>query len=217
MTWTELKTYIKIKTSLRFIETIKKYDIWITLDDQKLDCEIYKEDPVSADQTDFETNYKADANSPKMTIDDDTPLKVSVGVMATHLFVDGDEVTHTCTKTEYTFFKSWDLADSYLKGLTFIVEKKESLMKIYRNTTDLLAEVDFGIAEDLMKLSIVDPLHRDFNIYKNDVGVYILKMNSDNTPFDNITVEMKISTTTTSFDPMDLKFRYAAIIYNKVT
>lgn len=67
MTWTELKQSINKFSLVKYIETDDKYDIWYMLGNKKLDCEILKEDPINAEQTNFESVCKALANYDNVT------------------------------------------------------------------------------------------------------------------------------------------------------
>lgn len=62
--WATLKTYITNKAKLRYIDRETFYLISYKDDDSTFQCSILIEDPANADQDDFETNYKEDANKP---------------------------------------------------------------------------------------------------------------------------------------------------------
>lgn len=64
MTWTELKGYLKNKSNLRYTEDTNTYDIWIEIDREKYNCEIYKNEAShDADKENFENEYKDSSNT----------------------------------------------------------------------------------------------------------------------------------------------------------
>lgn len=162
------------------------------------------------------TKSAAITNAGRLTVDIDTitqnPLKVTAPIMNTHYFIDDTEVTYSCSDTEDTVFKTWDYENSFLKGLMVVIEKKETIIKFYKNSTDLLCEVNLLKAEDLFQLNSTEPLHPMFSLYKNSVGVYICKLSFDNSPFDKIEVKLRHAETGSK----DLKIRYGILIYNKI-
>jgi hypothetical protein len=213
MTWTELKSYIKSKGNLRFIESTEKYDIWVMLDGTKLDCEMEKETPATTDQVDFETNYKSFANINVYAVyeADGSPLKVSSPIMKTQFFIDDTEVSHDCTDTVDTLFKTWNFSDSYLKGLAITIEKKETIVKILLDDIEIV-NINILNADNVFNLLDTPPLAPLFDLYLNDVGVYVLKLGFDNTPFNEIELKLRNAEVGTR----SLKYKYGVVVYNKV-
>lgn len=213
MTWTKLKQYITDKTATKYTETEKVYFVWLELGREKLYTEIYKDSPFhDEDKIDFETNYKPHCSLSSTGVYDATnPIKVSAPIMITHYDIDAIEVLNSCTDTADTLFKTWNFENSYLKGLTIVVEKKETIIKVIRDETDLLIELNVLDAENLFKLNSMEPLHPMFSLYRNDVGVYITKLSFDNTPFNKIEIKLKNAEVGTR----NLKFKYGVIIYNE--
>lgn len=63
VTYSELKTFSADRDApLHFVETSKKYFIFSTDGPVIAETRIIKKSPISSDQSDFETNFKTDAN-----------------------------------------------------------------------------------------------------------------------------------------------------------
>ncbi len=139
------------------------------------------------------------------------PVKVSAPIMITRYDIDPSETSISCDDTTDTLFKTWDFTGSFLKGITLVVEKKETVIKVFRDTTDLLVNVDCLAAESLFQLNSIEPLHPMFSLYRNAVGVYVCKMSFESTPFDKIEIKLRHA----EAGSKDLQLRYGVLIYNR--
>lgn len=64
LSWAELKTIQQsIGGSFRYVDQTENYLIWLVDQGVLVSCEIPKTSPAGTDQSDFETNFKDDANS----------------------------------------------------------------------------------------------------------------------------------------------------------
>ena len=67
--WTEFKTIVTSKDlSIQYREGTSEYNLWASDTNDEYLCFISKTDPASTDQTDFENNYKDNANSSIATL-----------------------------------------------------------------------------------------------------------------------------------------------------
>lgn len=167
--------------------------------------------------TDPTDTSKAVAITPegRLSVDIDAvaqkPLKVSSPIMITRYDIDSTEISHNCSDSEDTLFKNWSFPGTYLRGITIVIEKKETIIKIFRNGNDLLLNLNCLDAEDLFSLNAMErPLHDMFSFHKNAVGAYVCSVNFDGTPFDTIDIKLRHAGTGSK----DLMFRYGVIIYN---
>ena len=63
VTWTQFKaTYNLFTTPITYLEETEQYDIWMYVNGREYNCILAKTSPASADQIDFETNFKALSN-----------------------------------------------------------------------------------------------------------------------------------------------------------
>lgn len=75
--WAEFKTSVTSKNlAVQYTEDSKFYYIFASENGTTYKTSIYKETPASADQTDFETNYKSSANAPINPLSPDRKIKV---------------------------------------------------------------------------------------------------------------------------------------------
>ena len=70
--WSDFKTLTANKVlSIQYEEDNRFYHIFASENGTVYRCDIFKENPASADQTDFEDNFQADANAPHHPVDED--------------------------------------------------------------------------------------------------------------------------------------------------
>lgn len=73
LSWSQLKAFVTGNKRLKitFTETDHVYTVFSNDEGIQYICTIHKTSPAGSDQTDFETNFKDDANTPFKPIDDD--------------------------------------------------------------------------------------------------------------------------------------------------
>ena len=159
--WTNLKTYIQNKEDLRYIKYSNKYLIWLDLGGKKLESEIYIESPENADQIDFESNYKPDANfaSPRKTTDGGIVVGQTYG--ATQETATWKRRKHQAAAGQTTFFDIAITTEIRLRGGAYKID----------NINDVHSD-------DYVEFSVIDKnnILGLFSLYGLTVGVDVLEL-----------------------------------------